>query len=735
MKSFLNQSSSFAPFRAGDPLLESQRRTQSGLSVLKKSGGSKPAGEKKPPFQPDEGDFELLSVGLELFKMSPENTKELFNAIGSTINLATGIVSVVGAVSSILDLAKKAGILSDDSFDSEKALQQIGLTVTQIYGYLALTDSSTLHAKAVDWRGRATSVRTEMENLSVSRSPLNLQTMIDRLAELDGVLLTMLDPGIGKIAFQKTTYNSAPWIDAARYPFVQTAAGQSVDYGAPGRELQSPIWDAGYYLDVLIIALRHRLSVAALLEPAFRSSGYNRAKLATIAGGLHQFCMQWRSSILVFDPIYAMNPGGEMRHPTLSAPQGVPLGAVDPVSGVSSFEQLWDGFDIRCSRTSLPGEAWGGVWDETEAVDPAVATQSALAVHVAAIDRVVKASGLEQLQKLTSALFEMARPPAASDFVFLPNAKFRRPRAIVVAVNGLATSSVVDAGAVNLDLGTLGTFSPHPGRVYNGRRYLQEGEKYFTFKMARRTDVSRIQLGYRLRVGDQNTVLVEFSAAPPVGQTVLEFPQTPLQSDIEFETTLYDCCQEALTSASSEDDFEAKGRIPGVRRLFFNPRQGMAKFRLNVSFTPFAENAANGYMGECHVRMAALDVVANPHAYILDFQVFETRLGIDNIPGEVLADSMSVHMVPSFLVMEQTMFDDIAAAEERLDGIVKSMDDRFTRHEIQIGPPIPDPAWKVTERSGRILRQVKAIDQLRRAGGEELEQELADYLIPTIRRG
>jgi hypothetical protein len=383
----------------------------------------------------------------------------------------------------------------------------------------------------------------------------------------------------------------------------------------------------------------------------------------------------------------------------------------------------------------LPGEAWGGVWDETKAIDPDKASKAALAAHVAAIDRVVKASGIEQLKELSWTLLELARPPASSDFVFLPDAKFRRPRAIVVNVNGMATSNVVDAGAVTMDLGTLGTFSPNPGRVYSGRRYLQEGEKFFSFNMARRSDVSRIQLGYRIRVGDKSVVLSAFSLAPAIGQSVLEFPETPMQMDIDVNTTLYDCCQEAMTSAASENYFEAQGKIPGVRRIFLNPRQGTAKVRLSVSFSPFADDVANGYMGTCHIRLAPVDVAVQPHSFILDVQVFETRMGIQSAPEEVLADAMSVHIVPSFLVMEQLLFDDIAAAEERLDGIVKTMDERFTRHQIQVGPPIPDPAWKVAERSGRITRVVTAIDQLRRAGGEEIDQELADHLLPTIRRG
>lgn len=731
MKSFVNQPSSFSPFRPGEPLLESLRQPAPGLAVLTKSNTSK----DKAPFEPSEDDFEWLSKGLELFKMSPEDSKALFNAIGSTINMVAGIVSIVGTVSAVIDLAKKAGILGDDSFNSEKALQQIGVTVTQIYGYLSLTDRSALHAKAVDWRGKVTGVRNEMENLSQSRSPLNLKAMIDRVAELDGVLLTMLDPGIGSIAFQRAAYNNAHWIDAGLPPFLYTAAGQQVNYGATGAELQTPIWDAGYYLDVLIAALRHRVSVATLLEPAFRSTGYNRAKLADIAEGLLQFCFQWRRSLLIFDPIYALNPGGDMRHPTLQAPFGVPLGAIDPISGVSSFVQLWDGFDIRGSRTSLPGSAWGGVWDETEAIDPAAATKAVQSAHTAAIDAVVKASGIEQLQRLSRTLRDLAQPPATSDFVVLPDPKFRRPRAIVVGVNGFATQQVIDAGAVHLDLGTLGTFSPHPGKIYDGRRYLQEGEKSFSFRMARRTDVSRIQLGYRLSVGGHDLVLCPYSAAPPIGQEVLEFPEAAVHLDLDVETTLYDCCQEAMTTAASENYFEAKGRIPGVRRLFLNPRSGVARISLDVSFSPFADGAADGYMGECHVQIAAREVSANPDAFILQLQVFETRVGISNATEEVLADGMSLHIVPSFLVMEQVMFDDIANAEERLDGIVTMMDDRFTRHQIEVGPPVPDPGWKVVERSGRMLRQVEAIDRLQRAGGDDVTEALAGHLMPTIRRG
>ena len=52
----------------------------------------------------------------------------------------------------------------------------------------------------------------------------------------------------------------------------------------------------------------------------------------------------------------------------------------------------------------------------------------------------------------------------------------------------------------HLDLGIVGLFAGKPGKNYPARRYSQFIIKKFRIPMARRTDVSRTQLGYKLVV-------------------------------------------------------------------------------------------------------------------------------------------------------------------------------------------------------------------------------------------
>src|SRR5207244_2513489 len=69
----------------------------------------------------------------------------------------------------------------------------------------------------------------------------------------------------------------------------------------------------------------------------------------------------------------------------------------------------------------------------------------------------------------------------------------------------------------NLGLGVIGAFAGKPDKIYPAHRYHQHIVKKFRIPMARRTDASKIQLGYRMVVsvgghsGTANIVLCEYS--------------------------------------------------------------------------------------------------------------------------------------------------------------------------------------------------------------------------------
>ncbi|MBB3224977.1 hypothetical protein [Pseudoduganella umbonata] len=695
----------FSAWRPGDPMLERIRTelsppAEAPLQNFYGGGSSEDVGLIDIP-KPEKDDFKGLSKTLQFLKFTASEQEVLFNVIGSTINIAAGIVSIVGAVGAAIDLMNKLGILSPAEDPVQAALKQIGQRVEQIYGYLAAQERRGLYNQALLWRVNGDNARNAVMNAKTSRSPENLLQLANRASELNQSILQML--GAGRIAFLRSVYGYPWWVPYAQTPYMKTAGGAPINYRDPGQELQAEIWDPGHYLDVLVRSVQDRIAVAMTLEPAFRSTGYDRAVLRQIADGLLAFAHTWRASILVADPVFALNAGGTMRSPELGAPPGVPIGAVDPVTGVSSFEPQWSGFSVEFKRSYFPGEAWGGVWDESRATDPAAALAAITAVHTAAVDSVVRACGVDKMLRLSQRVRELASSPQGSDFVRLPDAKFRRPLLGLEGWGMVNGNSAGEGTPVVVDLGRLRLFSPAPERTYAGMRFRLRGTKEFSFSMPRRADQSGIRLGYRLRVGGAEIGLMTFATA--ADRSGGDFPSGAIETDCEVETRVYDCVQSAHVSAAGEDQFERNGRIAGTERLFLNERVGKAKFRVEVGFVPFKGGDPSAYAGTVKVAISALEPDSFPDAAILGVMVLETRVGDDFAPEEVVADSMTVHLVPTYVVLGADFFADYRAAVAQMAKTVKELDRKsIPQREIPTGPPDPDPAWQVRARAIEVER-------------------------------
>lgn len=108
--SFLNVPQQQFRYFPGGPLFESDR---SG------SGSLKPLGL---------GDDKLPPLGgiLTFLKFTPEETENLIKAASSAIGIVGGIVSVVGAVTSVADLMNKLGIFGPTVDPTRVALENIG---------------------------------------------------------------------------------------------------------------------------------------------------------------------------------------------------------------------------------------------------------------------------------------------------------------------------------------------------------------------------------------------------------------------------------------------------------------------------------------------------------------------------------------------------------------------------------------------------------------------------------
>jgi hypothetical protein len=149
----------------------------------------------------------------------------------------------------------------------------------------------------------------------------------------------MLSPGWADIPFRRSVYEYAPgtnhWLDVA-YPFymISSTGAPIPSYGDPDQEMKTRIFDPGYYLDVLVRAIGIRVATLAAMEPAFRSTGYDRDNLRAIYTGLGDFIDKWNKSMLTTTVAGPLDTGfGKLSNPLVYQPNGIPMGAVDPVSG------------------------------------------------------------------------------------------------------------------------------------------------------------------------------------------------------------------------------------------------------------------------------------------------------------------------------------------------------------------------------------------------------------------
>ncbi|MFF2450282.1 hypothetical protein ACFVSW_24870 [Neobacillus sp. NPDC058068] len=727
----------FTPFRPGEPLFETERiASQNYLPVLKNE--KQDVGGFWDFIKPDKDEYKGISKALKFLKFNEDEAKKLYDLIGGAINLASSIFSVVGMINTVTDLAKQFGLFGSKEMTDSEQLKEIGARVEQIYEYLKNTERRELYDKSLEWRSKIQKVREDLWNTGLSRSPQNLHFLKECANNLDDAITKMLDTRKADIAFQQAAYGYGidypHWISIAYSPLIKRADGQKIpNYWDPKKELQTNIWDAGYYIDVLFAALRERLIVTTAIEPAFRSTGFERQVLLNIANGLRNFIDMWRASILVVDPALGINFVGQLNNPLYypypgSLVKGILIGAVDPVTGISSI-QSFDGFEIRHKESNV--YEYGGSW----AVEPEKALTATMKAHAAAVDSVIQACGINSLAKLESQFRAAASPPRQSQFVQLPDAKFRfHPKFIVP--RGLGNIIIEEGTPETIDLGNLKDFADDPNKTYPAMRYHREMEKTFRFKMARRAEMSGIQLGYRLRIAGKDIKLCPFSSSPPEGIPSEPFPSKPIELKYQFTTDVYDCCQIRHFSASDEDTFEREGE--NGERVFHNMRKGRGHIQISVQFVPLVGGANDAHAGEAVVTIRNLEPNAFPDAFILDVSVYETIFGSSiGTTEEFEADSITIHMTPSYLIVGKDFFDDRWKALLRMFKAKTRIIDKFALEDlITMVPtkPNPEPAWNIRRQALEIENSVAFIQEAMRAKPELVTEEIRHLLPPQIRK-
>lgn len=616
-----------------------------------------------------------------------------------------------------------------------------------------------------------------MTNAQISRTALILDTLVHHGDDLDLALQKMLAPISGNIAFQRRLYNYPNgyihWIDAATPPFMGRADGDPaypVVYSDSNQDLQAPIWDAGHYIDVLLSSLADRMLVLVTIEPAFRSTGYDRDKLKVLISMLSVFIDTWRGAMLVAFPAAGLNGGyptifgapaipapgaGLLQNPyrpqanvlgTQSAPEGIVVGAVDPVTGATAWEPFWAGFEIvktlvTRSDYGVFKEAWGGGYDYTQAKDPANALTLAMKRQAELMDEVVVASGIGALVQLRAQLQFAASEVIGSEFVRLPDARFRR-RKTGIGIDGFPLFALRKGADEIVDLGRLQPFTSTPDKRYPGTRYFQEAEKTFKFKMALRTDRTLIQLGYRLRIGNTDIPLVPFSYSGFRDRNLTPFPTDPITLEIREEGRVYSVQQSHPFSFAEEDLFESGKPIPGAAsqfaipgwsgRLFLDERMGHIALGVDIRF----EHDASGqsYAGEAIVTIRNLEPEQFPDGTIVLIQVFETHMDGNTPPQpkEYLADSMTVHVVPSFLVLGPGYFNAYWDAVALMAKTIKDLDDRFGLRQRIPRRPDPDPAWTMRRQVLETVTMIDAIEEIRNSQPDVVTEVIQQFRSPAL---
>jgi hypothetical protein len=235
--------------------------------------------------------------------------------------------------------------------------------------------------------------------------------------------------------------------------------------------------------------------------------------------------------------------------------------------------------------------------------------------------------------------------------------------------------------------------------------------------MAMRADVSQIQLGYRMELGNKDIPLIAYSTAPADGSQPARFPTAPISLEIhEAQATVYDVHQSGLVSAEEEDRFEGieapttldflrHARVFPPERIFLNEHKGPIALKVDITFEADLNSPDHAFAGFANVTIRNLDPQNCPGGIILPVRVFETRReGLGSSTEEVPADHMTIHIVPSFLTVGKEYFDDRREGKESMDRIFDAINERFAISAQVIGPVGPE--WKIK----RLVAQETATD-------------------------
>ncbi|MBT2746836.1 MULTISPECIES: hypothetical protein [unclassified Lysobacter] len=708
----------------------------------------------------------VLLHGLKI----PADAVKTFGRMFEIAQTILGFVSTVGlAISTVKSLLTSIGILKeDDPFAEIKELFEARFQ--ELKEYYDKEEQEQQTNLRIGWQVQIAEARTAASNLN-ARTDATLASATKALSGLAGALTDMLQPaplrtatGLalvetiparGWITFAPEAYSypllpqGSPvpehWINYARPEFMSlVASAQPVQFSTKSDTLRQRLWDPSFYLDVLIEGLSVYVTLLTAIEPAFRATRYERQRILDMADGLSYFTETWKARLIrtKIDPFlqrglgeneaYPYNPYQNNFYPIIK--WGIPLGVIDPVSGFAAFDPLFNR-DFTLNDPPL-GIATNDrfITNADEAKKTANST----------LDELIKAMpavcGIKALEETTKQFAELA------DYG-LYGSQFTKfsplPFDAFVALREFHALPVL-LGEEKLSLGDLGVKAGMPGKFYRALRYKNESSQFYRVSMARRMDITKIQLGYRLKI--------EMAGAPPRWITLCPhdepssvfepnlkiFPEGEHKKDISADNALiYDVVQPGLLSKADEGKLDLNKPIPGFQRLYINRRTGKAQVTIKVwlSFDTHDDDAP--VVGHANIMISGMG--ASEGAFNLTFTIFETaairygsyikEFATDKVQ-EIQGDSLELTISPTYLVAESEYFSDrlkgIMVFDKSIADVAKVLNQAPKPWDHDFQPP----NWKFNDVAFHQERIITRYKQLEAKHPELIEAATALHQLP-----
>ena len=643
-------------------------------------------------------------VLLKTFKFPADDVANIGALFSFAQSIAGALSTVNSDITTVKSLLEFVGVLKPtDPFAAVTAM--FDQYFNRIIKFHQQDEESRLLEKRVTWLTAVRNADSAVKELANSPAAIVAVNANDALAALTNALSEMLTasrvsalggasvPVAGSIAFFQSSYGysaktesrpPAHWIPYAWTPWMTTRDGRGMSFSASSDDLNNRIWDPSYYLDVLTHGVSSFLALLAAIEPGYRATAFHRADVLNLARGLSDFVNAWRNALLVTNVDAFIDDAGSIYHPyghdiDPSAGLGIPLGVIDPVSGLAAFTPTWtEGFDFGM----LEPRSWPHQTDSIRnAADAKAIARSCVAGAADAIEAVCGIAAMEQLQKQVRQLAEYGADGSA--FARFDRSTKTPPARVTPGPVGRRPNVAVEpnyslGGVEQISLGEIGVKAGKPNKEYRACRYFDPNTRSVRIPLMRRMQATSIRVGYRLRVTiagpgatGANKVLSEFDAsfAPFDLSSPDVFPTQAVSFPVSnTRATLYDVVQTAHLAQDDEDRID-RGELDAARqRLFLNPRIGAASIRVDVGFEMDRVVLHEAFIGYAVIKIVNLDPDPDPRsAFKVNVAVYEmarTATGtgasgeLIEETKEVSGDQMTLSVVPSYVIPEAPYFED-----------------------------------------------------------------------------